>query len=390
MREAVIVSYARTGLAKSGRGGFNITPTVSMAAHAVKHAVERSGADPEAMEDCFMGNVSHGAGNLGRQAALLAGMPITTSGVTVNRFCSSGLQTIAMAARYVKDDGAEAVVAGGVESISFPGGGMGQGNNDPRLTEMYPDIFMPMIDTADIVAKRYNVSREAQDEFSLESQMRMASAQQAGKFKDEIVPMATKMKVVDKATKAESIVDVTVDRDECNRPDTTLEGLQKLQPVRGEGNFITAGNASQLSDGAAAVVIMEAKEAERRGLTPLGLFKGWAVAGCAPDEMGIGPVFAVPRLLERHGLKIDDIDLWELNEAFASQCLYSRDTLGIDPAKYNVNGGSIAIGHPFGMTGARLTGHVLQEGKRRGNVKYAVVTMCIGGGMGGAGLFEVF
>jgi acetyl-CoA C-acetyltransferase len=389
MREAVIVSYARTGLAKSGRGGFNITPTVSMAAHAVKHAVAKAGVEPEAVEDVFMGNVAHGAGNIGRQAGLLAGLPITTSGVTINRFCSSGLQTIAMAARYVMDDGADCVVAGGVESISWPGGGGPRENNDPKLTEMYPDIFMPMIDTADIVAKRYNLSREYQDEYSLESQRRMASAQQAGKFKDEIVPMKTKMKVVDKATKEESIVDVTVDRDECNRPDTTAEGLAKLEPVRGPGNYITAGNASQLSDGAAMVVIMEAKEAERRGLTPMGRFMGWAVAGCAPDEMGIGPVFAVPRLLERHGLKVDDIDLWELNEAFASQCLYSRDKLGIDPAKYNVNGGSIAIGHPFGMTGARLTGHVLMEGKRRG-AKKAVVSMCIGGGMGAAGLFEIF
>ncbi len=390
MREAVIVSYARTGLAKAGRGGFNITPSVSQAAHAVKHAVAKSGVDPADVEDCFMGNVSHGAMNPGRNAALLAGLPVTTGGVTINRFCSSGLQSIAMAARYVIDDGGECVVAGGVESISF-GGSRGSGEPvDPALTEAYPDIFMPMIDTADIVAKRYNISREHQDEYSLESQRRMASAQQAGKFADEIVPMATKMKVVNKETKEESIVDYTVTRDECNRPDTTLEGLARLEPVRGPGNFVTAGNASQLSDGAAAVVIMEAKEAERRGLEPLGVFKGWAVGGCAPDEMGIGPVFAVPRLLERHGLTVADIDLWELNEAFASQCLYCRDKLGIDPQIYNVNGGSISIGHPFGMTGARLAGHALQEGRRRGNVKHAVVTMCIGGGQGGAGLFEVF
>ncbi|HQP19276.1 MAG TPA: acetyl-CoA C-acyltransferase [Phenylobacterium sp.] len=388
-REAVIVSYARTGLAKSQRGGFNMTPTVSMAAHAVKHAVERAGVDKAAVEDCILGNVAHGAGNLGRQAALLAGLPITTSGVTVNRFCSSGLQTIATAANYVRNDGADVVVAGGVESLSFPGGGGSMQNNDPKLAQQYPAIFMPMIDTADIVAERYKISREYQDEFSLESQRRMAAAQQANKFADEIVPMATKMKVVNKETKEESIVDYVVNRDECNRPDTTLEGLAKLAPVRGEGKFITAGNASQLSDGAAAVVVMEAKAAEKAGLSPLGAFRGWAVAGCEPDEMGIGPVFAVPRLLERHGLKVDDIDLWELNEAFASQCLYSRDKLGIDPAKYNVNGGSIAIGHPYGMTGARLTGHILLEGKRRG-AKWGVVTMCIGGGMGAAGLIEIF
>ena len=388
-REAVIVSYARTGLAKSQRGGFNMTPTVTMAAHAIKHAVDRAGIDKAAVEDVILGNVAHGAGNLGRQASLLAGLPITTSGVTVNRFCSSGLQTIATAANYIRNDGAEVAIGAGVESLSFPGGGGGGDNFDRSLSAQYPALFMPMIDTADIVADRYKVSREAQDEYSLESQRRMAAAQQAGKFKDEIVPMATKMKVVNKETKEESIVDYVVDRDECNRPDTTIEGLQKLQPVRGEGKFITAGNASQLSDGAAAVVLMEAKAASKAGLEPLGAFRGWAVAGCAPDEMGIGPVFAVPRLLERHGLKIDDIDLWELNEAFASQCLYSRDQLGIDPEKYNVNGGSIAIGHPYGMTGARLTGHILQEGKRRG-AKWGVVTMCIGGGMGAAGLIEIY
>ncbi len=390
MREAVIVSYARTGLAKSGRGGFNMTPTVSIAAHALKHAVAKSGIDPSAVEDVVMGNVAHGGSNPGRNASLLAGLPITTAGVTVNRFCSSGLQTIAMAANFVRNDGSDVVVAGGVESISMPGGGAaGSGGFDPELQAHYPAIFMPMIDTADIVAKRYNLSREYQDEYSLESQRRMGAAQQAGKFKDEIVPMKTKMKVVNKETKEETIVDYVVDRDECNRVDTTIEGLSKLTPVRGEGNFITAGNASQLSDGAAAVVIMEAKEAARRGLSPMGAFRGWAVAGCEPDEMGIGPVFAIPRLLERHGLKVSDIDLWELNEAFASQCLYSRDKLGIDPAKYNVNGGSIAIGHPFGMTGARLAGHILQEGKRRG-AKHVVVSMCIGGGQGAAGLFEVY
>ncbi|WP_397419315.1 acetyl-CoA C-acyltransferase [Phenylobacterium sp.] len=389
MREAVIVSYARTGLAKSGRGGFNITPPMTMAAHAIKHAVERSGVEADFVEDCYLGNNAHGAANIGRQAALLAGMPVTTAGVTVNRFCSSGLQTIAMAANHIRGDGADCVVAGGVESISIPGGGMPREAIDPDLIKASPDIFMAMIDTADIVAKRYNLSREYQDEYSLESQRRMAAAQQANKFKDEIVPMKTKMKVVNKETKEESIVDYVVDRDECNRPDTTMEGLSKLPPVKGEGNFITAGNASQLSDGAAMVVLMEAKEAERRGLEPMGRFVSWAVAGCEPDEMGIGPVFAIPKLLKRAGLKVDDIDLWELNEAFASQCLYSRDKMGIDPEKYNVNGGSISIGHPFGMTGARLTGHILQEGRRR-KAKWGVVTMCIGGGQGGAGLFEIY
>jgi acetyl-CoA C-acetyltransferase len=388
-REAVIVSYARTGLAKAGRGGFNITPPMTMAAHAIKHAVEKSGVEKDFVEDCYLGNSAHGAPNVARLAALLAGMPKTTAGVTINRFCSSGLQAIAMAANYIRGDGGDCVVAGGVESISIPGGGMPSGSIDPEVLNVAPAIFMAMIDTADIVAERYGVSREKQDEYSLESQRRMAAAQQAGKFKDEIVPMKTKMKQVNKETKEETIVDYTVTGDECNRPDTTLEGLAKLQPVKGEGKYVTAGNASQLSDGAAAVVVMEAKEAEKRGLKPLGRFVSWAVAGCEPDEMGIGPVFAVPKLLKRQGLTVDDIDLWELNEAFASQCLYSRDRLGIDPEKYNVNGGSIAIGHPFGMTGARCTGHLLQEGRRRG-AKWGVVTMCIGGGQGGAGLFEIY
>jgi acetyl-CoA C-acetyltransferase len=395
MREVVVVSYARTGLAKSARGGFNITHGAALTGHALQHAISRAGVEPAEVEDVVIGcGQPEGATghNVARNAAIWAGCPVTTAGTTINRFCSSGLQAIATAARYISDEGADVAAAGGVESISLVqlGGHMNMYFfTEEKLMKERPDLWMPMIETADIVAERYGVSREAQDAYALESQRRTASAQQAGVFRDEIVPMPVKMKKVDKATGQESVVDVTVDHDECNRPETTLEALAALGPVRGPGHTVTAGNASQLSDGAAAVVLMDAKVAEKKGLEPLGRFAGFAVAGCAPDEMGVGPIYAVPRLLGRHGLKVDDIDLWELNEAFASQCLYCREQLGIDPAKYNVNGGSISIGHPYGMTGARLTGHVLMEGKRRG-AKKAVVTMCIGGGMGAAGLFEVF
>ena len=395
MRDVVLVSYARTGLAKSVRGGFNITHGAALAGHAIQHAIAKGGVDPGEVEDVVLGcGQPEGATghNVARNAAIWAGCPITTAGTTINRYCGSGLQAISVAAHYIANEGADVAVAGGVESLSLVQLG-GHLNTyfftEEKLMKERPDLWMPMIQTADIVAERYGISREAQDAYALQSQQRTAAAQANGLFKDEIVPMATKMKVVDKATGAESVVDYVVERDECNRPNTTLEALAGLQPVAGPGKTVTAGNASQMSDGAAALVLMEAKAAEKKGLKPLGRFAGFAVAGCAPDEMGIGPVLAVPRLLERKGLKIGDIDLWELNEAFASQTIYCRDKLGLDDAILNVNGGSISIGHPYGMTGARQTGHVLLEGKRRG-AKTAVVTMCIGGGMGAAGLFEIF
>jgi len=391
MREVVIVDSVRTGLAKSFRGKFNLTRPDDMAAHCVDALLARSGIDPATVEDCIVGAGSNEGAqgyNIGRNVAVLSRLGIGTAGMTLNRFCSSGLQAIAIAANQIASGCSDIIVAGGVESISLT---MKSVNTDnlinPLLKEQVPGIYFPMGQTAEIVARRYNVSRQEQDLYALQSQQRTAQAQAAGLFDDEIAPMAVKYRVEDKATGQVQILDGVVDRDDCNRPDTTLESLAGLKPVFAEDGSVTAGNSSQLSDGASMTLVMSLEKALELGLKPKAFFRGFTVAGCEPDEMGIGPVFSVPKLLKAKGLQVADIDLWELNEAFASQCLYSRNRLEIDNAKYNVNGGSISIGHPFGMTGSRQVGHLVRELQRR-NLRYGIVTMCVGGGMGATGLFE--